>query len=134
MKSLLAICGAMAGLALISPVQAACTQANISGTWMVTGMAHLSNGGIGWNSCKLVISGAGKFAAAASGCTRSDNLSSSVSGTLKLANGSQCAYDGTLTFTKFGTTRYLRLATLSLDHQVVSGVVGGGSYGPARCA
>ena len=130
MKSLLSVCGVMAGLIVSSPAQAICSQANAAGTWIVTGLAHLSNGDIGWNACKLVINAAGKFSTISSSCSESDNLSSRVSGSVKLVNAAECAYQGSFTFASFGTTRVIRLATLSLDHQIVSGVVGGTGYGP----
>jgi hypothetical protein len=112
------------------PAQAICTQANLAGEWIVSGIAHLSTGDIGWTSCDLVINAAGKFAATSSRCSESDNLSSKVSGSITLVNGAKCAYQGSLHFVSVGTTRYIRLATLSLDHQIVSGVAGGTGYGP----
>lgn len=124
----IALSALLAGSAM--PAQAVCTQANIAGTWTVTALAHLSTGEIGWNSCKLIINAAGKFTASTSGCSESDNISTTASGAIKLINAAQCAYDGTITFPGTGVTRTIRLATLSLDHQVVSGVVGGTGYGP----
>jgi len=125
MKSLFQFWGISVGLAMAVPAGATCTQANLAGTWTATSLSRTAAGDLAWTTCDLVINAQGRFVAATSKCNGSQGDASPAQGSLALAKPASCAYAGSITLTKYRQTNRIRLATLSLDHQVVSGVGGG---------
>ena len=125
MKSLLQICSVMAGLAFISPANATCTLGNIAGTWTTTSVSQTNTGDLGWVACSLVINANGQFSAATSKCEDFAGEKSAAQGSLKLVSSTSCGFQGSITLTTYNRTYYGPLATLSLDHYMVSGVGGG---------
>jgi hypothetical protein len=88
-------------------------------------------GDLAWVACNLVINAQGKFVATTSRCEDSFGNVSPAQGSLTLAEAAECAYAGSITLTKYRQTNKVQLATLSLDHQVVSGIGGGLGTGGA---
>ena len=130
MKALLTA-GLMLAASAGSPAQAACTQPQLAGTWTAESLSLDSGGHLLWITCKLDIGTAGGFFAKTSACLNSDRQRSEARGSLKLFSTANCAFEGSINLVGYQSTLYVRNLTLSLDHQVASGIGGGGSYGSA---
>jgi hypothetical protein len=102
------------------PAEAACTQANIAGTWTAYSIG-LDSGQLAWVSCNLVIDTAGAFSAGTSTCTASGQTAN-AQGSLKLSAVAKCRYTGSLTIVQASHTDPIPSLTLSLDKQTASGV------------
>ncbi len=131
MRLLSAIGALLLGAALSHPAEATCTQANIAGTWTATSVSQQSNYVLAWVGCALTINAQGNFKTNNSGCIASNNNHSYAQGQFKLVDASLCSYSGTIQFPIYGTYGVLQIATLSMDHQIVSGIGGGLGQGGA---
>ena len=130
MKTLLAT-GLLLAASAAYPAQAACTQPQLAGTWTAESLTQGAAGHLVWITCTLDISTAGGFLASTSACLNSDSQRSEARGTLKLFDAANCAFQGNINLVGFKSNLSIRNLTLSLDHQVASGIGGGGTYGSA---
>jgi len=104
------------------PAGAACTQANIAGTWTAYSLSQDNSGELAWTGCNLVISTAGAFTTASSSCTASGQTVK-VQGSVKLIGTAKCVYSGSISIPGQVTDPIPSL-TLSLDRQTAIGVTG----------
>ena len=105
------------------PAHAACTQANIAGTWTAYSLSQDNSGQLAWTTCNLVINTSGAFSTANSSCTASGQTVA-VQGSVKPTGAARCAYSGSITAPSVGTTDPIPSLTLSLDKQSAIGVTG----------
>lgn len=107
---------------------AACTQADIAGTWTAYSVGQDDTGRLAWVSCELVIGPTGGFTKTTSSCTAAKSTVQ-AQGSLKLLSGAKCAYKGSLTIVQANHTDPIPSLTLSQDKQSATGVGGrdGGS-------
>ena len=108
-------------IAAAAPVQAACTQANIAGTWTAYVLTQ-DSGQLSSVVCNLVINTAGAFSTANSSCTASGQTVA-VQGSVKPSAAARCAFSGSINSPAVGSTDPVSL-TLSLDKQSAVGVTG----------
>jgi hypothetical protein len=104
------------------PAEAACTQANIAGTWTAYAVSQDEMNDLAWSACDLVIGAAGAFTGSNSTCTAA-GVTVKVQGSLKLTNAARCAYSGSISLGS-GLTDPIPSLTLSLDRQTAAGVGG----------
>jgi hypothetical protein len=113
-----------AGVALATmaalPAAAACSQANAVGTWKLYS-ASASTSGAAWSKCTLVVGAAGAFGASST-CSNDVGQSTGATGHVKLTNGPNCTFTGSLTYKLNGAVSTVSEATMALSHQTVSGV------------
>jgi hypothetical protein len=102
------------------PAAAACSQANAVGTWKLYSAGASTNGAV-WSKCTLVVGAAGSFGGSSS-CSNSVGQSTGVTGHVKLTNGANCTFTGSLTYKLGGAVSTVNEATMALSHQTVSGV------------
>ena len=119
MKSLFVTCAFLAGVAAAAPVQAACTQAQLAGTWRMYFQGHYLQKDFGY-ACTLVIEKNGSLAKG-SGCADTLGRTTPMTGSLKLTSPSYCDYDGKITLTVDKDVNDFERTTLSPDHNVMSG-------------
>jgi hypothetical protein len=115
-------------LAFSVTAQAACTQADIAGTWTAYSISQDQTGRLAWTSCNMVIGQGGAFTSATSSCSAS-GVSVQVHGSLKLGSAARCLYSGSITSSE-GATDPITSLTMSLDKQSVTGA--GGRNGRAN--
>ena len=123
----------MSGLltAVAEPASASCVQANLAGEWVTTSVSQSNAGALGWVACVLTIAANGTLKSSGSECVASNGAKASASGSLILRYPTTCVYSGYISFPALGTTDTIQIATLSMDHYVVSGLGGGlGSGAP----
>jgi hypothetical protein len=120
MKSLFVTCALLAGAAAATSAQAACTQAQLAGTWRLYFQGHYGQKDFGY-ACTLVIEKTGSLAKG-SGCADTLGRTTPMTGSLKLTNPSYCDYDGKITLTVDNDVNDFERTTLSPDHNVMSGV------------
>jgi len=114
------------------PAQAACTQAELAGTWTAETLSLATGGRLIWITCTLAINAVGGFTANTSACLNSNGQRSDARGTLKVFDAPNCAFAGNVNLVGFKSNLYVRNLTLAQDHSVASGVGGGGNqYGSA---
>ena len=131
MKTLLAA-GLLLAASATYPAQAACTQAQLAGTWTAEALTQGSAGHLLWVTCTLIINDAGGFVANTSACVNNEGQRSEARGTLKILNAANCAFSGNVNLVGYKSYLYVRNLTLSTDHNVASGIGGGGpQYGSA---
>src|SRR6185437_7645217 len=96
MKTLLTA-GLLLAAGAAYPAQAACTQAQLTGTWTAQTLTSDTSGHPIWITCTLAINAAGAFPAATSACLNSSGQQSAARGTLKIFNARNCAFSGNVT-------------------------------------
>jgi hypothetical protein len=114
-----------------SPAQAACTQAQLAGTWTAEALSLGTGGHLIWITCTLVINTAGGVELKTSACLNDDGQRSDARGSLKIFSGLNCAYSGGINLVGYKSDLSVRNLTLSTDHNVASGIGGGGNFGSA---
>ena len=130
MKTLLTA-GLLLAASAAYPAQAACTQAQLAGTWTAQALSLGTGGHLIWVTCSLAINDVGGFTAKTSACLNDDGQRSEARGTLKIFNAPNCAYSGNINLVGYKSNLFVRNLTLSTDHNVASGIGGGGKYGSA---
>jgi hypothetical protein len=126
-KSLSAV--ALLGALVSAQADASCVQSSVAGSWTAYSVSDPNNK-LAFVACTLVINSAGTFAAANSVCASSvASVTTKAKGAIKLINGAACAYQGSITLISFGETDSVKLATLSINKDTVSGVGVGQSGG-----
>jgi len=110
-----------------TPAGAACTQANLAGTWTAYSIG-LNGSQLAWVSCNLVIGPLGAFIGASSSCAASGETVK-VKGALRLSAPAKCAFSGSLTILPARGTNPIPSLTLSLDKQTAAGVGGANGSG-----
>jgi len=120
MKSLLSTAVMLAALAAL-PAEAACTQAQLAGTWRLYFQGHYVAQDFAY-ACTLVIANTGVLSTA-SGCADTLNRTTPVTGSLKLTNAAYCDYTGKIVLKVGNDINDFLRTTLSPDHNVMSGAV-----------
>jgi hypothetical protein len=117
------------GVLVSTQAVAACSQSNVAGTWTAYSVSE-PNGDLGFVACTLVINSAGTFGPTNSVCGSSvASGTTKAKGTVTLLDGPSCSYKGSITLISYGETDSVKLATLSLSKDTVSGVGIGQSGG-----
>jgi hypothetical protein len=118
-RKILSAAAALVALSAV-PAEAVCTQTNTLGTWKLYS-AGASTSGAYWVKCKLIVGSTGNFGGTSS-CSNSLGQSTAVTGHVKLTNPANCTFTGSVTYTPSGEVSTVNEATMSLDHQTVTGV------------
>src|SRR6185437_3434420 len=126
MKTLLTA-GLLLAASAAYPAQAACTQAQLAGTWTASTLSLGTGGHLIWITCSLAINTAGGFTSGTSACLNSNGQQSEARGTLKIFDAANCAYSGNVNLVGFKSNLFVRNLSLSQEHNVASGVGGGGN-------
>jgi hypothetical protein len=116
---ILSVCVAFAAMAAL-PAAAACSQANAVGTWKLYS-ASASTDGDAWSKCTLVVGAAGAFGGSST-CSNNLGQSTGVTGHVKMTNGPNCTFIGSLTYNLNGAVSTVTEATMAQNHETVSGV------------
>jgi hypothetical protein len=90
-----------------------------------------AGGHLVWVTCTLAINAVGGFTANTSACLNSGGQRSEARGTQKIFDNANCAFSGNVNLVGYQSNLFVRNLTLSTDHNVASGIGGGGSYGSA---
>jgi hypothetical protein len=107
-----------AGLTLSGAAHAACTQADLAGTWQIYSAGWNNSYQTWWSRCKATVNGAGTMAG---NCTTSLGPTSPMTGaSVKLTAGATCTFSAK--FTVGSEVNKVAHGTLSTDKTTGSGV------------
>jgi hypothetical protein len=112
--------------------RAACTQAQLAGTWAADAVGTSSFESIEGANCTIVIDATGKITSqSACAFTPAYTVGTSISGSIKLSSGPNCSYKGSFRIPFDHETYQIVRLTLAISKTTASaaGIYGSGNFG-----
>ena len=126
------LAAAIAFGALSGTTYAACTQAQLAGTWAADALGSSSFESIQGANCTLVIDATGKLTnKSACAFTPAYSVGNALSGSIKLVSGPDCSFKGSFKIPFAHETYQIVRLTLAMSKTTASaaGIYGSGNFG-----